>query len=109
MRIAQEEIFGPVLSVIPYDSDEDAVRIANDSDYGLCGAVFTADPERGLNVARGVRTGTYMVNSNIPIDFSSPFGGYKSSGIGREFGEDGLELFLETKAINMPAGYGSAG
>ncbi|MGA8726966.1 MAG: aldehyde dehydrogenase [Acidimicrobiales bacterium] len=109
MRIAQEEIFGPVLSVIPYDSDEDAVRIANDSDYGLCGAVFTSDPERGLNVARGVRTGTYMVNSNIPIDFSSPFGGYKSSGIGREFGEDGLELFLETKAINMPAGYGSAG
>jgi aldehyde dehydrogenase (NAD+) len=109
MRIAQEEIFGPVLSVIPYDSDADAVRIANDSDYGLCGAVFTSDPERGLGVARGVRTGTYMVNSNIPIDFSSPFGGYKSSGIGREFGEDGLELFLETKAINMPAGYGSAG
>jgi len=109
MRIAQEEIFGPVLSVIPYDGDEDAVRIANDSDYGLCGAVFTSDPERGLNVARGVRTGTYMVNSNIPIDFSSPFGGFKSSGIGREFGEDGFELFLETKAINMPAGYGSPG
>jgi betaine-aldehyde dehydrogenase len=109
MRIAQEEIFGPVLSVIPYDDDADAVRIANDSDYGLCGAVFTADAERGLKVAKGVRTGTYMVNSNIPIDFSSPFGGYKTSGIGREFGEDGLELFLETKAINMPAGYGSAG
>ncbi len=109
MRIAQEEIFGPVLSVIPYDGDEEAVRIANDSDYGLCGAVFTSDAERGLKVARGVRTGTYMVNSNIPIDFSSPFGGYKASGIGREFGEAGLELFLETKAINMPAGYGSAG
>ncbi len=109
MRIAQEEIFGPVLSVIPYDGDEEAVRIANDSDYGLCGAVFTSDAERGLAVAKGVRTGTYMVNSNVPIDFSSPFGGFKSSGIGREFGEDGLELFLETKAINMPAGYGSGG
>jgi betaine-aldehyde dehydrogenase len=105
MRIAQEEIFGPVLSVIPYDSDEDAVRIANDSDYGLCGAVYSADNDRGLAVARGVRTGTYMVNSAIPIDFSSPFGGYKDSGVGREFGTDGLELFLEKKTINLPAGY----
>ncbi len=105
MRIAQEEIFGPVLSVIPYDGDEEAVRIANDSDYGLCGAVFTSDNDRGLEVARQVRTGTYMVNSNVPIDFSSPFGGYKASGIGREFGEDGLELFLEKKTINLPAGY----
>ena len=105
MRIAQEEIFGPVLSVIPYDDEADAVRIANDSDYGLCGAVFTGDNDRGLQVARQVRTGTYMVNSNIPIDFSSPFGGYKASGVGREFGEDGLELFLEKKVINFPAGY----
>ena len=105
MRIAQEEIFGPVLSVIPYDSDADAVRIANDSDYGLCGAVYSADNDRGLAVARGVRTGTYMVNSSIPIDFSSPFGGYKDSGVGREFGTDGLELFLEKKTINLPAGY----
>ena len=105
MRIAQEEIFGPVLSVIPYDDDADAVRIANDSDYGLCGAVFSGDNDRGLDVARQVRTGTYMVNSNIPIDFSSPFGGYKASGVGREFGEDGLELFLEKKTINLPAGY----
>jgi betaine-aldehyde dehydrogenase len=90
MRIAQEEIFGPVLSVIPYDDEADAVRIANDSDYGLCGAVYSRDNDRGLGVARQVRTGTYMVNSNIPIDFSSPFGGYKASGVGREFGEDGL-------------------
>ena len=82
MRIAQEEIFGPVLSVIPYDDDADAVRIANDSDYGLCGGVFTGDNDRGLSVARQVRTGTYMVNSSIPIDFSSPFGGYKASSIG---------------------------
>ena len=82
MRIAQEEIFGPVLSVIPYDGDADAVRIANDSDYGLCGGVFTGDNDRGLGIARQVRTGTYMVNSSIPIDFSSPFGGYKESGVG---------------------------
>ena len=105
MRIAQEEIFGPVLSVIPYDDEADAVRIANDSDYGLCGAVYSRDNDRGLGVARQVRTGTYMVNSNVPIDFSSPFGGYKASGVGREFGEDGLELFLEKKTITLPAGY----
>ncbi len=105
MRIAQEEIFGPVLSVIPYEDEADAVRIANDSEYGLCGAVFSGDNDRGLGVARQVRTGTYMVNSNVPIDFSSPFGGYKASGVGREFGEDGLELFLEKKTINLPAGY----
>jgi aldehyde dehydrogenase (NAD+) len=105
MRIAQEEIFGPVLSVIPYDSPEDAVRIANDSEYGLCGAVYSGSNDRGLDVARQIRTGTYMVNSNVPIDFSSPFGGYKSSGVGREFGEDGLELFLEKKTVNLPAGY----
>ena len=109
MRIAREEIFGPVLSVIPYDDDEDAVAIANDSDYGLCGGVFTGDDDRGLAVARRVRTGAYMVNSNIPIDFSSPFGGFKESGIGRELGEDGLELFLEKKTINLPAGYREAG
>jgi acyl-CoA reductase-like NAD-dependent aldehyde dehydrogenase len=109
MRIAQEEIFGPVLAVIPYDDDADAVRIANDSDYGLCGGVFSGDNERGLAVARQVRTGTYMVNSSIPIDFASPFGGYKTSGVGREFGEDGLELFLEKKTINLPVGFTPAG
>ncbi len=105
MTIAQEEIFGPVLVVIPYDGDDDAVSIANDSDYGLCGSVFSADNERGLGIARQVRTGTYMLNSATPIDFASPFGGYKASGIGREFGPEGLESFLETKSINLPAGY----
>jgi len=109
MRIAQEEIFGPVLAVIPYDGgDEAAVSIANDSSYGLCGSVWTGDPERGLKVARAVRTGTYMLNSPIPIDFSTPFGGYKESGVGREFGPDGLELFLEKKSINLPAGFSPA-
>lgn len=105
MRIAQEEIFGPVLAVIPYDGDDEALRIANDSEYGLCGSVWTADPDRGLAIAKGVRTGTYMLNSPIPIDFATPFGGYKASGIGRELGEEGLELFLEKKSINLPAGY----
>ena len=81
------------------------MAIANDSSYGLCGSVWTNDPERGLEVARGVRTGTYMLNSPIPIDFSTPFGGYKESGMGREFGPDGLELFLEKKSINLPAGF----
>ena len=105
MRIAQEEIFGPVLAVIPYDGDDNAVEIANDSNYGLCGSVWTADNDRGLGVARQVRTGTYMLNAPVPIDFSTPFGGFKESGVGREFGPEGLESFLEMKSIALPAGY----
>ncbi len=105
MRIAQEEIFGPVLVVIPYDTEENAVEIANDSNYGLCGSVWTADNDRGLGVARRVRTGTYMLNAPVPIDFSTPFGGFKESGVGREFGPEGLESFLEMKSIALPAGY----
>ena len=105
MRIAQEEIFGPVLVVIPYDGDDNAVEIANDSSYGLCGSVWTADNDRGLGVARQVRTGTYMLNAPVPIDFSTPFGGFKESGVGREFGPEGLQSFLEMKSIALPAGY----
>ncbi len=105
MRIAQEEIFGPVLVVIPYDGDHNAVEIANDSNYGLCGSVWTADNDRGLGIARQVRTGTYMLNAPVPIDFSTPFGGFKESGVGREFGPEGLEGFLELKSIALPAGY----
>jgi betaine-aldehyde dehydrogenase len=105
MKIAQEEIFGPVLVVIPYDSDEQAVDIANDSNYGLCGSVWTADNERGLGVARQVRTGTYMLNAPVPIDFTTPFGGFKESGLGREFGPEGLDTFLEKKSIALPAGF----
>ena len=105
MKIAQEEIFGPVLVVIPYDGDDNAVDIANDSNYGLCGSVWTADNDRGLGVARQVRTGTYMLNAPVPIDFSTPFGGYKESGVGREFGPEGLESFLEKKSIALPADY----
>jgi betaine-aldehyde dehydrogenase len=101
MRIAQEEIFGPVVAVIPYASPEDAVRIANDSEYGLSGSVWTADVERGIEIAKQVRTGTYTVNG-FTIEFGGPFGGYKCSGVGRELGPEGLEAYLELKAINLP-------
>jgi betaine-aldehyde dehydrogenase len=104
MTIAQEEIFGPVLSLIPYDSDDDAVSIANDSHYGLSGSVYTNDVERGIDIAKRVRTGTYAVN-NIGMDFGSPFGGYKSSGVGRELGPEGLKAYLEDKSILLPGGY----
>lgn len=101
MRIAQEEIFGPVLSVIPFDDVDDAVRIANDSEYGLAGTVWTGDVEAGLDVARQVRTGTYGVNT-YTMDFAAPFGGYKSSGVGREFGPEGLAHYTELKSIYKP-------
>ncbi|MFE0633397.1 aldehyde dehydrogenase [Streptomyces sp. NPDC058864] len=98
MRIAQEEIFGPVLVVIAYDDEDDAVRIANDSDYGLSGGVWSADPERALAVARRLRTGTVTVNGS-PMSFDGPFGGYKASGIGREYGSVGLTGYVEHKTI----------
>jgi betaine-aldehyde dehydrogenase len=98
MRIAREEIFGPVLSVIPYEDEADAVRIANDSDYGLAGTVWTADTEHGMDIARQVRTGTYGVNLYM-IETCAPFGGYKASGLGRELGPEGLSHYLEYKSI----------
>ncbi len=100
MRIAQEEIFGPVLSVIPYDDVDDAVRIANDSDYGLAGTVWTSDQDAGVDVARRVRTGTYGVNT-YTMDFAAPFGGYKASGLGREFGPEGLAQYSELKSVYL--------
>jgi aldehyde dehydrogenase (NAD+) len=99
MRIAQEDIFGPVLSVIPYDDDAEAIRLANDSAYGLAGSVWTSDAERGLQIARGVRTGTFGINGYAP-DPLAPFGGFKASGLGREWGEYGLDEFVEIKAVN---------
>jgi aldehyde dehydrogenase (NAD+) len=99
MRIAQEEIFGPVLVVIPFEDDEDAIRIANDSIYGLSGGVSSGSEERALKVARRVRTGTIGVNGGMCIAGDLPFGGYKASGIGREWGLEGIEEFLETKLI----------
>jgi aldehyde dehydrogenase (NAD+) len=110
MRIAREEIFGPVLSVIAYDGDDDAVRVANDSDYGLSGSVWTADPARGLDVARKVRTGSFGVNEPYSMDPAAPFGGVKASGIGRELGREGLEGYLDVKAISgAPAADAEAG
>jgi aldehyde dehydrogenase (NAD+) len=99
MRIAQEEIFGPVLVVIPFENDDDAVRIANDSDYGLSGMVASGDRERAMKVARRIRAGSVSVNGGMCIAPDLPFGGYKRSGIGREWGREGIEEFLETKAI----------
>ena len=100
--IAQEEIFGPVLSVIPYDGDEDAVRIANESEYGLGGSVWSADAARATAVARDVQTGTIGVNGYV-IDLNAPFGGVKASGIGREFGPEALAGYLQLKSIYLPA------
>jgi len=101
MRIAQEEIFGPVLSVIPYDDEADAVRIANDSDYGLSGSVWTAATDRGLDVAGRIRTGSFGVNQPYSMDPAAPFGGVKASGIGREMGREGLDGYLELKSISV--------
>jgi acyl-CoA reductase-like NAD-dependent aldehyde dehydrogenase len=101
MRIAREEIFGPVLTVIPYDSDDDAVRIADDSDYGLSGSVWTADVERGLGIARRIRTGTFGVNQPYSMDPLAPFGGVKGSGYGRDLGTEGLDAYLEAKSISV--------
>lgn len=101
MTIAREEIFGPVLTVIGYRDEEEAIEIANDSDYGLAGSVFTADTDRGLAVAAAVRTGTFGVNAGYPMDPVAPFGGVKCSGYGRELGTEGLDGYVETKSIAL--------
>jgi aldehyde dehydrogenase (NAD+) len=101
MRIAREEIFGPVLSVLSYSDDEEAIAIANDSDFGLSGSVFSADIARAERIARRVRTGHIAVNC-FSVDLCAPFGGYKKSGLGRESGPEGLAGFLETKAMFLP-------
>jgi aldehyde dehydrogenase (NAD+) len=104
MTIAQEEIFGPVLVVIPYQDDDDAVRIANDSPYGLSGAITSGDLDRAKALARRVRTGTLGLNGGIWYGADAPFGGYKGSGIGRQCGVEGLEIFTETKTVGWRAG-----
>jgi len=104
MTIAQEEIFGPVLVVIPFEDEDDAVRIANDSVYGLAGSVYTTDHAKGVEIASKVRTGTYGINM-YAFDPGAPFGGYKNSGIGRECGPEGIAGYCESKSVLLPFGY----
>jgi aldehyde dehydrogenase (NAD+) len=103
MTIAQEEIFGPVLVMIPYEDDDDAVRIANESSYGLSGAITSGSLDHAKAVARRIRTGTLGLNGGIWYGADAPFGGYKGSGIGRQCGIEGLEIFTETKTVGWPA------
>jgi acyl-CoA reductase-like NAD-dependent aldehyde dehydrogenase len=104
MTIAREEIFGPVLTVLSYRDETEAIAIANDSDYGLAGSVWTSDDQRGLAVAARVRAGTFGVNQGYTMDPFAPFGGVKASGYGRELGREGLESYLETKSIAVAPG-----
>ncbi|WP_426518143.1 aldehyde dehydrogenase [Diaminobutyricibacter sp. McL0618] len=101
MKIAQEEIFGPVVTVIAYDDEDDAIRIANDSVYGLNGSIFTADPAHGVQLASRIRTGTVEVNGS-PVGFTAPIGGFKSSGFGREAGPEGFDAYVELKTVGLP-------
>jgi acyl-CoA reductase-like NAD-dependent aldehyde dehydrogenase len=102
MVIAREEIFGPVLVVLPADDDDHAVQIANDSDYGLSGGVWSSDEERAIAVARRMRTGQVAVNGGR-FNVRAPFGGYRLSGVGRELGEHGLAEYFELTALQLPA------
>jgi betaine-aldehyde dehydrogenase len=104
MRIAREEIFGPVVAVMPYDTEDEAIAIANATEYGLSGTVWTSDPERALHVARSVRSGNFGVNV-FGMDVVAPFGGMKASGIGREMGPEGLTEYLEAKSMHLPDGW----
>lgn len=103
MTIAREEIFGPVLAVIPYDNEEHAIQIANDSIYGLSGGVYTADLERGKRIARRIRTGSFSINGAGWYSADMPYGGYKDSGVGRQNGIEGFNQYLETKIVAWPA------
>jgi betaine-aldehyde dehydrogenase len=100
MKIAQEEIFGPVVCIIPYQGIDQAIQIANDSEYGLDGSIWCADREQGLAIARAVKTGSLSINGR-GRDFSAPFGGFKRSGIGREYGVSGIESYIELKAVTL--------
>jgi len=99
MRIAQEEVFGPVLAVIPFKDEADAIRIANDVDFGLAAGVWTKDIGRALTMSEKLRVGTVWVNTYRAVSFTSPFGGYKRSGIGRESGLEAIKEYLQVKSV----------
>jgi acyl-CoA reductase-like NAD-dependent aldehyde dehydrogenase len=101
MVISREEIFGPVTVVIPYDTEEDAIEIANDSEYGLSGGVYTDDTDRAYQIGRRIRTGNFTQNGR-EFDLTNPFGGFKKSGYGREGGVEAIEPYLELKSIFLP-------
>jgi acyl-CoA reductase-like NAD-dependent aldehyde dehydrogenase len=99
MPIWREEVFGPVVAVMPFDTEGDAVRLANDTEYGLSGSVYTRDLGRALRVSRGIEAGNLSVNSHASVRYWTPFGGYKQSGLGRELGPDAPNAFTEEKNV----------
>ena len=103
-RIWREEVFGPVVAVLPFEDEADAIAMANDSDFGLSGSIFTADVGRALRVARGVEAGNLSVNSHSSVRYWTPFGGFKQSGLGRELGPDAPAAFSEVKNVFIATG-----